>query len=438
MQDNDASRIINVVDKRVEKRVGVLGTTETTWGEVCAISVDGKYASAYLYGETEVASENFKIPQSLALSVGDKVKVAWNARGERWVYDVALPGDYKKVAINPNTGEIALGDGTAPPVSIATLFASSGHTHSHDHEDFDRLVLTATDDASLSSTLHALQIGPTGGGNLIFDGNEIMARNNGAAAPLYVNFDGGSVNLGGVLDIGGTSLYLGSDGRIYFGSEFQLLNDSGSTARAIRTGGVYVGPNYGDPSPPTSGIQFGADVGVQRTDANELGMLSGDRFRFKSSGDIANATAYMAALEVFADNGNDAFIEFHVGSDYAFYFGLDGEVNDLRVGGWSLGAAKYSVWSDINRRSFVTSFTAGIPVGATANGPYNINFGGRFNATPMIAVAQASLPGGSQKFIGKFQNASATSVDFYVYMADGTAIGATVNCTWHMMAFQSP
>src|SRR5437763_1496766 len=42
-----------------------------------------------------------------------------------------------------------------------------------------RLRLTATDDASETSTLHAFQIGPDNGLNLAIDNNEIVARNNG-------------------------------------------------------------------------------------------------------------------------------------------------------------------------------------------------------------------------------------------------------------------
>ncbi len=42
--------------------------------------------------------------------------------------------------------------------------------------------------------------------------------------------------------------------------------------------------------------------------------------------------------------GNDAFMEFHVGGDYATYFGLDGDTNDLFVGGWSKGAQRYKMW----------------------------------------------------------------------------------------------
>lgn len=59
-----------------------------------------------------------------------------------------------------------------------------------------RLRLVDTGDGSLSSTTHAFQIGPTAGANLIADANEIMARNNGAAAALPINADGGDVSIG--------------------------------------------------------------------------------------------------------------------------------------------------------------------------------------------------------------------------------------------------
>jgi hypothetical protein len=58
-----------------------------------------------------------------------------------------------------------------------------------------------------------LVIGPTTGGNVAIDGNEIMARDDGAASTLYLNFDGGAVVVGGVLDIGYTIVTVdGTDG----------------------------------------------------------------------------------------------------------------------------------------------------------------------------------------------------------------------------------
>ncbi len=59
-----------------------------------------------------------------------------------------------------------------------------------------RLRLTANDGVSTSSTAHGLQVGDTTTFNIAIDGNEIMARNNGAAANLHLNAQGGKVTIG--------------------------------------------------------------------------------------------------------------------------------------------------------------------------------------------------------------------------------------------------
>lgn len=68
--------------------------------------------------------------------------------------------------------------------------------------------LTATGDAGLTSTGHALQIGGDDTSNLIFDQNEIMARNAGIANTLFINYEGGLVEIGtgGLKVDGSTSL----------------------------------------------------------------------------------------------------------------------------------------------------------------------------------------------------------------------------------------
>lgn len=69
------------------------------------------------------------------------------------------------------------------------------------------LRLTDTGDAALASAGHAFQIGLTSAANLIIDNNEIMARNNGAAAVLSLNADGGNITLGAagaVVNVPGT------------------------------------------------------------------------------------------------------------------------------------------------------------------------------------------------------------------------------------------
>ena len=60
---------------------------------------------------------------------------------------------------------------------------------------------------------------------------------------------------------------------------------------------------------------------------------------------IASSTGSQGGIEIYnSGSGNDAFMAFHAGSDFAMYFGLDADTNDLSVGGWSMGSNKYRVW----------------------------------------------------------------------------------------------
>jgi hypothetical protein len=60
---------------------------------------------------------------------------------------------------------------------------------------------------------------------------------------------------------------------------------------------------------------------------------------------IATGSGSQGGIEIYNDGGgNDAFMSFHAGGDFALYFGLDADSNDLAVGGWSMGANKYKIW----------------------------------------------------------------------------------------------
>jgi hypothetical protein len=64
---------------------------------------------------------------------------------------------------------------------------------------------------------------------------------------------------------------------------------------------------------------------------------------------IATAGGSQGAFEVLNTGaGNDAFMTFHASGDYAGYFGLDADTNDLAWGGWSVGAVKHKIWHDGN------------------------------------------------------------------------------------------
>jgi hypothetical protein len=81
-----------------------------------------------------------------------------------------------------------------------------------------------------------------------------------------------------------------------------------------------------------------------RSDTSDT-VSTGRQISFYSYDDIESTTGDQASLEVYQDtSGADAFMQFHVGGDFALYFGLDGSTNDLAVGGWSMGANKYRVY----------------------------------------------------------------------------------------------
>lgn len=139
--------------------------------------------------------------------------------------------------------------------------------------------ITSTTDASLASTGHGLQIGADSGTNLIFDTNEMICRDNGAAATVYINNDGGDVSLGGA---NSTVLITGAGAGISFGS---------------RTG--------------TPLVNWYSTTYYTQVDSNSLNMRSANFFRIfcgqTPSGGTGEITT--AAMEI-----NDSIVRFHTGS----------------------------------------------------------------------------------------------------------------------------
>ena len=132
----------------------------------------------------------------------------------------------------------------------------------------------------------------------------------------------------------------------------QLTIGSGATGLTWRGSTVWHAGNDG----AGSGLDADTLDTLQATDFARLGNYSSNfggtpssankiAFYNASGQSMNTGTAHLSRLECFQPTaGADAFMTFHVGSDYAFYFGLDGATNDLSVGGWSMGAAKYKVW----------------------------------------------------------------------------------------------
>ena len=62
---------------------------------------------------------------------------------------------------------------------------------------------------------------------------------------------------------------------------------------------------------------------------------------------MGTGTGSLGAFEVQSAGGGGAFMSFHRLGAYAVYFGLDMD-NALKVGGWSMGAASYTIWTTAN------------------------------------------------------------------------------------------
>ena len=105
-----------------------------------------------------------------------------------------------------------------------------------------RIRLSATDDCSLTSTDHAIQVGATSGQNLIIDGNEIISRNNSAASTLYLN-ESGKVEFGDVtkdihFDSGAYNIT-----HTYNSTAYNILKmpNSANISLNAQSGNVYIG-----------------------------------------------------------------------------------------------------------------------------------------------------------------------------------------------------
>ena len=89
-----------------------------------------------------------------------------------------------------------------------------------------------------------------------------------------------------------------------------------------------------------------------RSDVNDFQVPQRIEFRANETYNydtIATGSGSQGSIEVFNNgSGNDAFMAFHAGNDFACYFGLDADSNDIAVGGWSMGANKYKVWHENN------------------------------------------------------------------------------------------
>ena len=199
-------------------------------------------------------------------------------------------GDYH----NTGTKVIGWSVNQAGQMGIKTTPSSSyslninGNTYSN-----GKFYINNTSDASLTAD-GAVVIGPTNGENLTLDTNEIMARNNKAASTLYLNRDGGLVQIGsGGLLVNGQvkttgPLLIGSDvngrGKNYIAFYGTTSDGAGSFNH------TYIGENlYGETESSELVLFKGNDIGGAPEDMRYVNGSGPDRIRHIAAGHLFQA-----------------------------------------------------------------------------------------------------------------------------------------------------
>jgi len=207
-------------------------TDDTTTGQLTVDNDNGikvvsgtETANVYYtgYGIDSARSTTYIRPQAdntQTLYIGN-----WNNALD-WNTIAMKVGDGDNVTINDNKVFHAGNDGSGSGLDADTVdsLQASSFLRSDASDTYTGVLtgpylrLTGTGDASASSTTHAFQVGASGGGNIIMDANEIMARSNGAVSSLHLNADGGTVTIhnnttAGTFTIGNNTVWhAGNDG----------------------------------------------------------------------------------------------------------------------------------------------------------------------------------------------------------------------------------
>lgn len=184
------TRMHQAIEKSILDKIGNNGFVRRMNGEVTSVSDSTMTASVKILGNTS-ASTGFKIRSAILPVVGDLVSVCIDGQ-ERWIESILAGSTQKKLVIGSD-GLFKWGPGGGSYDTTLSRVAVSGTAWSLSTE---RLRLTASNDASVTSTQHAFQIGPTTDANLVIDVNEIQARDNDAATKLFLNNGGGVVEVG--------------------------------------------------------------------------------------------------------------------------------------------------------------------------------------------------------------------------------------------------
>jgi hypothetical protein len=174
------------------------------------------------------------------------------------------------------------------------------------------------------------------------------------------------------------------------------------------------------------------DSTVLRTTGNQD--ISGIKTFSTPSGQTFNGASGNIGLTVFNASAGDAMMTFHVGGDYAFYFGLGGAENDLVMTGWSFGSTRARILHSSNYTSWAPSLT-----GTGASGTWGISITGNAGTATTFSTGRTNYKGVTDAAVAgqlmwKHYGNSHTIID----ASNGTAPdGTSINNTNAAVAWSS-
>jgi hypothetical protein len=199
--------------------------------------------------------------------------------------------------------------------------------------------------------------------------------------PFQINLTTGLLSSANSQSFSGTTTV---NGTLVLGNAGTATNHAVRADRTISTGGGLSGGGN-----LTANRTLSVDSSVVRTTGNQTiggtktfnGLIEASG----SAGGMSVNTQGSTKLEVkSAGVGNAAYMTFHIPGQYAVRFGLDVN-NNLRVGGWSLGNAAYTLLHQNNVNSFAVGLSGDQNIGG------NKNFTGELRvSTDRFRVSSAS------------------------------------------------
>lgn len=114
LSQNEATRIVSIIDNRIRRALGRGTVLEHTYGEVYQVQTSAHTCSVYIGGDTN-PSEGFRIPAGMRILGGDRVRVAIDPRGDRWVEEQILATTWPTMLFDPIRGALYTGSGASDP-----------------------------------------------------------------------------------------------------------------------------------------------------------------------------------------------------------------------------------------------------------------------------------------------------------------------------------